>query len=88
MQELDDDNGFLKGQTRDCVQFLALKDVQNDERKLTRELLKEVPTQLTTYFDSVDIHPNDPSSLDELREKFNMKKDDSHMDRLNDLVQN
>ena len=27
MQELDADKGFLRGQKRDCVQFVALKEV-------------------------------------------------------------
>ena len=35
MRELDADNGFLKGQKRDNVQFLSLKEFQDDDKLLT-----------------------------------------------------
>ena len=47
-------------QTRDCVQFLAYRDHKNDPEKITRELLREIPDQVTSYFDSKKIFPGKP----------------------------
>lgn len=45
-------DGSMLYQTRDCVQFLACNELKNDPEKITRELLREIPDQITAYFDS------------------------------------
>ena len=47
---LDDDE--IQRQERDCVQFLACEELNNDPEKITRELLREIPEQITAYFES------------------------------------
>ena len=60
MKELDADNKRLKKQKRDCVQFVCLNDIKQEEKKFSEELLAEVPSQLGGYFSSIGIKPNDP----------------------------
>ena len=48
----DKNTGQINQQTRDCVQFLACKDLKNDPDKITKELLREIPDQITAYYDS------------------------------------
>jgi hypothetical protein len=61
MRELDADKNPLRArngrgervtQVRDCVQFLACNELRNDPELITRELLREIPEQITSYFDS------------------------------------
>ena len=46
-------------QTRDCVQFLACNELDNDPEKITRELLREIPDQITAYFDEKKLIPGE-----------------------------
>ena len=43
---------------RDIVQFVPFKQFKNDPLLLAREVLAEVPRQLTDYFDACKIVPN------------------------------
>jgi hypothetical protein len=47
-------------QERDCVQFLSCHEYKNDPAKITRELLREIPDQITAYFDSKSLKPGPP----------------------------
>ena len=63
MRELDADAKPLRyeglgDQKRDCVQFVAFNDVENDPVNLTKQLLEEIPTQITEYFDMKGIKAN------------------------------
>ena len=43
---------------RDIVQFVPFRDLKNDPVRLAREVLMEVPKQMTSYFQSKGIKPN------------------------------
>jgi hypothetical protein len=43
---------------RDIVQFVPFKEFKNDPVELAKEILKEVPDQMTSYFQSNGIKPN------------------------------
>ena len=76
MRELDADkepliariNGKVCAQTRDCVQFLACNELNNDPEKITRELLREIPDQITAYFDGQALIPGEKN--EKAQEKF------------------
>ena len=86
MDKLDSDDKFLFGKDkrgqriqsrRDCVQFLAYDQMNNDPAKLTRELLRELPEQICSYFDDQNIKPGEKKSANvaEARENFQAKED-------------
>lgn len=83
MRELDADkeplvarlNGIVRKQERDCVQFLACNELNNDPEKITRELLREIPDQITAYFDSKSLKPGPPDPNHQ--EKFLERKPDT-----------
>lgn len=64
MEELDADEDplfsskYQKFMQRDIVQFVPFRDVRNDPVRLAKEVLAEVPNQLTSYFQSNGIRPN------------------------------
>lgn len=64
MVELDADRKPLyskklgKYSTRDIVQFVPYRDLKNDPYRLAKEVLNEIPRQLTSYFQSRNIRPN------------------------------
>ena len=43
---------------RDIVQFVPFRDLKNDPVRLAREVLAEVPRQMTDYFQSMGMRPN------------------------------
>ena len=64
MEHLDADNNPLyskklgKYSHRDIVQFVPYRDVKNDPYRLAKEVLAEVPHQMTSYFQSRGMMPN------------------------------
>lgn len=64
MEQLDADTQPLKSsrtnkyQTRDAVQFVPFRKFINDPVELTKQVLREVPKQMTTYFQQKGIKPN------------------------------
>uniref|UniRef100_A0A5B6Z3W1 Uncharacterized protein n=1 Tax=Davidia involucrata TaxID=16924 RepID=A0A5B6Z3W1_DAVIN len=64
MEILDADKGErLESSTgrvasRDIVQFVPFRDVQNGEISVVQSLLAELPSQFLTYMRTRDIHPN------------------------------
>ena len=70
MKELDSDDKLLESPShkhkavRDIVQFVALRDfVGKPVPLLAREVLREVPSQVLTYFTQKGIVPNAPAAL-------------------------
>lgn len=49
---------------RDIVQFVPFRELQRDPARLAREVLAEVPKQMTDYFTQNKILPN-PKSFDD-----------------------
>ena len=66
MEALDADTDPLysekhrKYAERDIVQFVPFRQFGNDPNRLAQEVLREVPKQLTSYFQSKKIKPNMP----------------------------
>ena len=64
MEELDADNNPLyssklgKYSSRDIVQFVPFRDLQNDPYRLAKAVLAEVPRQMTSYFQARGMQPN------------------------------
>jgi hypothetical protein len=64
MEQLDGDvaplysNKLRAYRNRDIVQFVAFKDLVKDPARLAKEVLKEVPRQMTNYFIQKNIKPN------------------------------
>jgi hypothetical protein len=67
MEELDADvdplysDKYHKGASRDLVQFVEFNHYKNDHLALAKEVLKEVPKQMTAYFQQKKISPNPAS---------------------------
>lgn len=64
MEILDADKDPListagKGASRDVVQFVEFEQYKNDHTLLAKEVLKEIPKQMTAYFQSKKIKPNE-----------------------------
>eukprot|EP00283_Hemiselmis_rufescens_P009182 CAMPEP_0173421716 /NCGR_PEP_ID=MMETSP1357-20121228/2720_1 /TAXON_ID=77926 /ORGANISM="Hemiselmis rufescens, Strain PCC563" /LENGTH=570 /DNA_ID=CAMNT_0014384659 /DNA_START=97 /DNA_END=1806 /DNA_ORIENTATION=- len=63
MTQLDGDDAPLTSQTngqrvqRDIVQFVAFRDLKNDGPRLAKEVLAEIPGQLTGYMRAHNIKP-------------------------------
>ncbi|KAK3403621.1 hypothetical protein EUGRSUZ_K00066 [Eucalyptus grandis] len=55
-ERLESSNGRVA--TRDIVQFVPFRDVQNGEISVVQELLAELPTQFLSYMRSRDIRPS------------------------------
>ena len=69
MENLDADRNPLVDssgncQARDIVQFVPFNDFAHDPEQLAKEVLKEIPKQMTEYFQSKRIRPNpaDPAA--------------------------
>lgn len=64
MEQLDADTNPLFSRTlqkyssRDIVQFVPYRELKNDPYRLAKEVLNEVPRQLTSYFQARNIRPN------------------------------
>lgn len=64
MEQLDGDvtplysKGMRKYRDRDIVQFVSFKEFKNDPQRLAKEILAEVPRQMTDYFIHKGIMPN------------------------------
>jgi len=64
MEMLDADNNPLfskrlgKYSSRDIVQFVPYRDLRNDPYRLAKEVLAEVPRQMTSYFQARGMRPN------------------------------
>ncbi len=63
MDELDADDAPIRssdGQyaSRDIVQFVPFNQFKNNEARLTKETLAEIPMQLTSYMSSRNIRPS------------------------------
>lgn len=64
MELLDADNNPLfskrlgKYSSRDIVQFVPYRDLRNDPYRLAKEVLAEVPRQMTSYFQARGMRPN------------------------------
>ena len=67
-------------QTRDCVQFLACNELDNDPEKITRELLREIPDQITAYFDEKKLIPGEKNQ--DAQEKFKSKEPDTYFPKI------
>jgi|TARA_B110000285_G_C14936233_1_gene519738 GrpB-like predicted nucleotidyltransferase (UPF0157 family) len=52
---------FNKGASRDVVQFVKFNDFKHDQALLAKEVLKEIPKQMTAYFQGKKISPNPAS---------------------------
>ena len=64
MEILDGDNVPLVSsknvkRMRDLVQFVPFNKFENDENKLTMEVLEEIPRQIVDYYTDNDFSPND-----------------------------
>ena len=65
MKVLDADDKPListngKQMSRDIVQFVPFKSCNNSPIALAKEVLEEIPGQVTSYFQSKGIVPNPP----------------------------
>ena len=49
---------YKKHQARDNVQFVPFREFRNDPYKLAKEVLMEIPGQLTDFFVKRNIFPN------------------------------
>ena len=63
MEILDGDNVPLissigEKRMRDLVQFVPFNKFQNDEKKLSNEVLEEIPRQITEYYSMNNLNPN------------------------------
>jgi copine 1/2/3 len=64
MEMLDADNNPLWSKTvrkyssRDIVQFVPYRNLKNDPLRLAKEVLGEVPRQMTSYFQARGMRPN------------------------------
>ena len=43
---------------RDLVQFAPFKKYENDEKKLSAEVLEEIPRQIEEYYSMNNLYPN------------------------------
>ena len=64
MEELDDDNCQMvdsKGNAtqRDLVQFVKFADFQNNGTALAKEVLEELPRQVSEYYQLMNMSPDD-----------------------------
>jgi hypothetical protein len=50
-------------QTRDIVQFVPFRDYAHDPSGLAKEVLREIPNQLVSYFQGQRIVPNPPNPM-------------------------
>ena len=82
MKSLDGDDAPVRGRdnknqvqfsSRDCVQFVSYQQMENDPQKLTAEILREIPAQITGYFDTKKIKPG--KRKDKNLDKFKNNKD-------------
>eukprot|EP01091_Cochliopodium_minus_P012551 TRINITY_DN3823_c1_g1_i1.p1 TRINITY_DN3823_c1_g1~~TRINITY_DN3823_c1_g1_i1.p1 ORF type:complete len:724 (-),score=170.10 TRINITY_DN3823_c1_g1_i1:161-2263(-) len=69
MEVLDADDNPLQStdgtvQKRDTVQFVPFRQFKNDIKKLTRETLEEIPSQLVGYMSANGLKPNPPTPFD------------------------
>lgn len=48
-------------QSRDIVQFVPFNKFKGNNTLLAKELLREIPRQMLSYFQSKGIHPNPPN---------------------------
>lgn len=55
---------YKKYRSRDIVQFVPFRDLKSDPVRLAREVLAEVPGQMTDYFIQKRISPNPPKMAD------------------------
>ena len=67
MHQLDDDNCEMidsKGNktTRDLVQFVEFQKFSNNGAALAKEVLEELPRQVSEYFQLVNVSPEDVKS--------------------------
>ena len=53
------------------VQFVPFNDFKHDQGLLTKEVLKEIPKQMTRYFQSKKIKPNPPDPAVRERQMLN-----------------
>jgi len=69
MDELDADDAPLQSNgklaKRDIVQFVEFNKFKNNPRLLAEEVLREVPGQVTSYYASKGISPNETAKLSE-----------------------
>ena len=68
MEILDGDNvplvsSFGKKRTRDLVQFVAFSKFENDAKKLSEEVLAEIPKQIVEYYKFKNMTPDKISQL-------------------------
>jgi len=59
-------NTLGKGASRDLVQFVSFQDFAKDSSQLAKEVLKEIPSQMCSYFQSKKISPNPGSQQQRL----------------------
>merc|ERR1711904_703320 len=74
MEVLDADSEPLRSssgdvQVRDNVQFVPFRSVQHNAGRLAREVLRELPEQITTYFHEIaKIAPGAPQVVPQLQQ--------------------
>ena len=71
-------------QTRDCVQFLACHELDNDPELITKELLREIPGQITAYFEEKKLYPGAPDK--NALYKFKEKAPDTYFPSVSDAL--
>jgi len=49
---------------RDCVQFIRFNDYRDSPGSLVREIMKQIPVQMTNYFRNANIRPNPKIELE------------------------
>ena len=74
MEILDGDNVPLissigEKRMRDLVQFVPFNKFKNDEKKLSNEVLEEIPRQITEYYSMNNLSPNKVKELLSEKEK-------------------
>ena len=89
MEQLDADENPLYSKTlgkyasRDIVQFVPFRTLMNDPYRLAKEVLAEVPRQLTSYFISRGIKPN-PKKVEQ---RFGMDINNLMKNKMANLMQ-
>jgi len=90
MEKLDADkdplysNKLKKFQTRDIVQFVSFNQFVENPDELGKQVLREIPKQMTDYFKSKGIKPNEADPTLRLVQMANAKMNlkDSYYSKL------
>ena len=91
MEILDGDNVPLissigEKRMRDLVQFVPFNKFKNDEKKLSNEVLEEIPRQITEYYSMNNLSPNKVKELLSEKEKDHLSFIDENGEVNLDLI--